>query len=195
MNERANSDSMKSVPIDVLEKLDAWLSARGIAPGEREIVYLSTAMTTGPLFQDWYRREGQFLSQESEQYRVQHQSDVVLPNIQRVLDTAELLQFRLGEKVTNPTAFDVPEWNSDQDKYHAFWEQVIRRHVKKFILLSGWQFSFGCTHEFAVAKEQGIECRWPNDFSRFLGDKTFGLLVADAINLPVPCTIAFGRAR
>jgi len=34
---------------------------------------------------------------------------------------------------------------------------------------------------------------WPNLFSRHLGDKTFGLLVADAIGLPVPATIVVGR--
>ena len=43
---------------------------------------------------------------------------------------------------------------------------------------------------------------WPNRFSRFVGDKAFGLLVADAVGLPVPRTqviprgcppFAFGR--
>lgn len=31
-----------------------------------------------------------------------------------------------------------------------------------------------------------VDIRWPNRFSRLLGDKTFGLLVADALELPVP---------
>jgi hypothetical protein len=34
---------------------------------------------------------------------------------------------------------------------------------------------------------------WPNRFSRFLGDKLFGLLVADALDLPVPHTTAISR--
>jgi hypothetical protein len=34
---------------------------------------------------------------------------------------------------------------------------------------------------------------WPNRFSRFLGDKAFGLLVADAIGLPVPATTVVSR--
>ncbi|MEW1584925.1 hypothetical protein AB0283_05690 [Micromonospora vinacea] len=34
---------------------------------------------------------------------------------------------------------------------------------------------------------------WPNRFSRFIGDKAFGLLVADAIGLPVPRTTVIGR--
>jgi hypothetical protein len=34
---------------------------------------------------------------------------------------------------------------------------------------------------------------WPNHFSRLLGDKAFGLLVADLLGLPVPATTVVGR--
>jgi hypothetical protein len=34
---------------------------------------------------------------------------------------------------------------------------------------------------------------WPNRFSRFVGDKAFGLLVADLRGLPVPATTVVGR--
>ncbi|MGN8154368.1 hypothetical protein ACTJK5_19020 [Agrobacterium sp. 22094] len=34
---------------------------------------------------------------------------------------------------------------------------------------------------------------WPNRFSRHLGDKAFGLLVADCLGLPVPKTTVMGR--
>jgi hypothetical protein len=37
------------------------------------------------------------------------------------------------------------------------------------------------------------DTRWPNRFSRFLGDKAFGLLVADAVGLPVPHTTVIAR--
>jgi hypothetical protein len=36
--------------------------------------------------------------------------------------------------------------------------------------------------------------RWPNRFSRYLGDKAFGLLVADALGLRVPATTVISRA-
>jgi hypothetical protein len=35
---------------------------------------------------------------------------------------------------------------------------------------------------------------WPNHFSRLIGDKTFGLLLADVLGLPVPRTVVVGRA-
>lgn len=37
------------------------------------------------------------------------------------------------------------------------------------------------------------DIRWPNNFSRFMGDKAFGLLVADVLGLPVPATTVFPR--
>ena len=37
------------------------------------------------------------------------------------------------------------------------------------------------------------DTRWPNRFSRFLGDKAFGLLMAEVLGLPVPSTTVFGR--
>lgn len=37
------------------------------------------------------------------------------------------------------------------------------------------------------------DTHWPNLFSRFIGDKAFGLLVADTLGLPVPATTVFPR--
>lgn len=38
-----------------------------------------------------------------------------------------------------------------------------------------------------------VQLRWPNNFSRLLGDKTFGLLVADQLDAPVPRTVVVPR--
>ena len=37
------------------------------------------------------------------------------------------------------------------------------------------------------------DVRWPNLFSRFVGDKAFGLLVGDMLGAPVPLTTVFAR--
>lgn len=37
------------------------------------------------------------------------------------------------------------------------------------------------------------EIAWPNRFSRHVGDKAFGLLIADALGLPVPRTLVLAR--
>ena len=41
--------------------------------------------------------------------------------------------------------------------------------------------------------ETNAEILWPNRFSRFMGDKVFGLLLADTLGLPVPATQVFPR--
>ena len=41
--------------------------------------------------------------------------------------------------------------------------------------------------------ESMAETRWPNRFSRFIGDKAFGLLMADVLGLPVPATTVIPR--
>lgn len=38
-----------------------------------------------------------------------------------------------------------------------------------------------------------VQLTWPNNFSRLLGDKTFGLLVADQLGAPVPRTMVVPR--
>lgn len=38
-----------------------------------------------------------------------------------------------------------------------------------------------------------VDARWPNDFSRMVGDKAYGLLVAWAAGLPIPRTTVIGR--
>jgi hypothetical protein len=50
-----------------------------------------------------------------------------------------------------------------------------------------WELeNVGLTHSIA-------DTRWPNRFSKFIGDKAFGLLLADTLGLPVPATTVFPR--
>jgi hypothetical protein len=59
----------------------------------------------------------------------------------------------------------------------------------------------GCRSQHMIVWESGIDPasapkpapRWPNRFSKFMGDKAFGLLVADLCGLPVPETTVFPR--
>jgi hypothetical protein len=43
------------------------------------------------------------------------------------------------------------------------------------------------------ASQRAAHVRWPNHFSRFLGDKAFGLLLADSFGFPVPSTVVVSR--
>ena len=47
--------------------------------------------------------------------------------------------------------------------------------------------------ERETAMQRAPRPRWPNHFSRLLGDKAFGLLLADCFGFPVPSTTVIGR--
>jgi len=47
--------------------------------------------------------------------------------------------------------------------------------------------------EHVENKQGSFSIHWPNNFSKFIGDKTFGLLLADSIDVPVPKTCVIPR--
>jgi hypothetical protein len=57
--------------------------------------------------------------------------------------------------------------------------------------ITAWRGS--CARRSFERAELTSQINWPNRFSRFVGDKVFGLLVADAIGLAVPRTTAVSR--
>jgi hypothetical protein len=60
-----------------------------------------------------------------------------------------------GTDVVDPGPLKVPDWKA-QDLYYAFWETLIRNHVREIRFNEDWQFSSGCTYEFAVAFDAHI---------------------------------------
>lgn len=48
-------------------------------------------------------------------------------------------------------------------------------------------------HESGVPTVGRLSIRWPNRFSRLIGDKAYGLLIADRLNFPVPETLVIPR--
>jgi hypothetical protein len=48
-------------------------------------------------------------------------------------------------------------------------------------------------HETGVPPAAAPTLHWPNRFSRIIGDKAFGLLIADRLGAPVPRTLVIGR--
>jgi hypothetical protein len=59
----------------------------------------------------------------------------------------------------------------------------------------GWKSTHTLLWEFErVEKRPAIASEvWPNRFSGHIGDKAYGLLIAEELGLPVPRTIVFGR--
>jgi hypothetical protein len=56
--------------------------------------------------------------------------------------------------VITPAPFTAGDWN--QMEYLAFWEQLVRTRIKSAWFNRKWEYSNGCTFEFAVAQDAGI---------------------------------------
>lgn len=80
-----------------------------------------------------------------------------------------------------------PDFDVAKDSRVEFSIHPAPRGYKRTPVLY-WEL--GDASEFTVRL---ADVRWPNDFSRMLGDKVYGLLVADAVGMPVPRTTVVGR--
>jgi hypothetical protein len=43
-----------------------------------------------------------------------------------------------------------------QDDWLGFWEQVIATYAAEIVFIDGWEFSYGCAHEFWFAQSRQI---------------------------------------
>jgi len=103
---------------------------------ERNCIYLSTPMTSGR------RYLGQTADRSAELFAL---------NCQHARQVAQSLRMSNESVVViDPTWLEqVPGWN--QSDYHSLWSQVIERYARRIIFINDWQYSVGCSIEFAVA--------------------------------------------
>ena len=95
-------------------------------------------------------------------------------------------QYSLGVKIlTSVYGFmpDIPNAVNQRVEFSLHPNRVGYSHDHTIL----WQI------DDANAPRLDASLRWPNNFSRFLGDKAFGLLVADSLGVPVPRTIVVAR--
>jgi len=68
--------------------------------------------------------------------------------------TSVLLEQTDKTPVINPGPLSVPGWG--QNEYLAFWEELISTRVRAVRFNKKWEYSSGCTFEFAVAMKADI---------------------------------------
>jgi hypothetical protein len=88
------------------------------------------------------------------------------------------------------------------EKVYGFSPDLSRYGLAKRVEFSIHPIRRGTLQEHTIVWEMeevgefdsSAEISWPNRFSRLIGDKTFGLLLADVLGLPVPATTVFPRS-
>ncbi len=84
---------------------------------------------------------------------------------------------------------------------YGFWPELSLYPFSERIEFSIHPIRRGIKNEHTIVWEKeevgsldvAVEIRWPNRFSRFVGDKAFGLLLGSILGLPVPRTTVFPR--
>jgi|GEM_PF-250227 len=139
----------------------------------RTAAYLSTPITTGRRFLEWYRETGHKLDPDDIRYKDEHYRAVIRPNTEEVEKKMNILRRHLDTVLVNPTKFDWTEWT--QDDYRHFWGKVIENYADTVIFLDGWQYSSGCAFEFLTAVRSGAET-WKEDRSKLDMETGYGLI-------------------
>lgn len=122
-------------------------------------IYVSTPITTGRLYLDWWQRRGRSIvdkfGERSKRYESEFNSEVVQKNQALANAVIKRVKMQREEPVIDPTQFTMENW--DQDEYRHYWLQVIIRFVSTVVFVDGWQYSSGCSYELLTALDEGKE--------------------------------------
>jgi hypothetical protein len=80
--------------------------------------------------------------------------EIIRHNIERGREFTENIRQRGHVNLINPGPFTAPGF--EQQHYHYLWEWVIVKKVYEAQFNEGWEYSNGCTLEYAIATRKGI---------------------------------------
>lgn len=149
---------MRSFERTHAEEMEIALSALDCALNGDRAVYASSEITTGlrlkRLLLQHNLRSAEALKELLGQEEFQRQ--VIDFNVRRACYFAHALRerFRGQLPVVTPGPFVVPDWS--QPEYLEFWTTLIRTRADRVFFNDGWEYSNGCTLEYAAACEAGI---------------------------------------
>jgi hypothetical protein len=85
-----------------------------------------------------------------------YDANVWNPNVKSAIDFAESVRANLRDKtmVITPAPFSARDWT--QEEYLFLWETLLRTRIESVWFNRNWQFSNGCTFEYAVALDAGL---------------------------------------
>jgi hypothetical protein len=121
-------------------------------------IYCSNELTTGRRLYDILREHGLKTASELKKKMGQpwFETNIFGANADSAKEFAKSVRSSLSDDpmIITPAPFTAPGWS--QPEYLAFWETLIRTRVKAVWFNENWEFSNGCTFEFAVALDAGV---------------------------------------
>jgi hypothetical protein len=140
------------------EEVEIAFSAIDCVLNREKSVYGSAELTTGLRLYEALREHKVKTRDELKQKMgaAWFTSNIWNPNVKSARDFTESVRHTLddGTTVITPAPFTAPGWS--QPEYLAFWETLLRTRTKSVWFSLNWQYSNGCTFEFAVAEDAGL---------------------------------------
>jgi hypothetical protein len=128
------------------------IDSLGVSP--RSCVYVSTPISTGLRYLEWYEQTGHRFRPGSADYRTARIA-IKKANLSAAHELVSAIRADSDCQVIDPTVFaDITGWQ--QNDYHLWWMEVINKYVSTVVFARGWEHSEGCAVEFAVALERQI---------------------------------------
>jgi hypothetical protein len=140
------------------QEVDMAFSALDCILNREKAIYASAELTTGRRFYDALREFQVKTADELKQLKGKewYTANIWDANVKSAQDFATHVRERIGGKtlVITPAPFSAPGWT--QPEYLAFWEQLLRTRINSTWFKSDWQYSNGCSFEFAVTANAGL---------------------------------------
>ena len=135
------------------EEVEMAFSAIDCVLHRDHVIYASSEISSGFRLFATLRDQGLKNADELKQKMGEawYESTIVGRNTKAAVLFTESIRSRLTDRtmVVTPAPFQAPGWT--QPEYLAFWEELLRTRIKSVWFNQNWQFSNGCTFEFAVA--------------------------------------------
>lgn len=145
----------------VMDEIKMLMTAFDCVLPDNSAIYCSGDVTTGKQYYEILKKHG-VPSGEALKAKVGAAAskeiidELVRRNIQRGIAFTENVRRRGHPNVINPGPLVAPDF--EQQHYHYLWEWVIIKKVCENQFNEDWEYSNGCTLEYAISTRKGIPC-------------------------------------
>lgn len=140
------------------EVVDMSLSAIDCVLNSEKAAYAGTELTTGLRLYNAMRAAGVKTADALKEVKGKdwYSANIWDANTKAAGEFAARVRANLQGKmlVITPAPFSALGWT--QPEYLAFWEQLVRTRISASWFNLNWQYSNGCTFEFAVSVDAGV---------------------------------------
>lgn len=144
----------------VIDEIEMVMSAFDCVLPDDAGIYCSSDVTTGKRFYFEFllsfgvRSDDELKRKLGTQPYKEAKNELIRANVARSMEFTEKLRERGLVNLVNPGPFSARGF--EQDHYLCLWERVIIKKIYEIYFNEGWQYSNGCTLEFAIATRKGI---------------------------------------